>query len=362
MDQNTELKILNLQEEDSLKLYTQLLDGIDFQNPFLRPELITNDAGHQKIPYACIYFEFGEPKILMPLFLRPVEKRDSIAYFDVVSPYGYAGPALKQCVTESNLEDFWKKLDDWYVNNNVISEFIRFSLNGNYRGYNGQLVHTLNNVSGTIQNEDVMWTSFKPKVRNNYRRAVNNDLDFKLYHQNITKDQIEIFYSIYTSTMKRNQAKDNYFFEIGYFENFINKNPEKCLLALVYKDDVAISTELVLIYGQTLYSFLGGTRSDYFHTRPNDFLKINVMKWAVQNGMENYVLGGGRSDKDSLYQYKKSFFPKQEDVVFYTGRKIVLPGIYDAIVADRNPKHVNSGNTNPQLTGFFPKYREPIPA
>ncbi|TXN35984.1 GNAT family N-acetyltransferase [Flagellimonas hymeniacidonis] len=358
MVSQTELKALDLRQKESLKSYTELLNSIDFLNPFLRLELIVHDAEENKIPYSFIYFEKGEPKILMPFFLRPVELLKDTKYFDVVSPYGYAGPVIAKGTDYLMIKDFWEKVDDWYLKNNIISEFMRFSLNGNYQGYNGNLVHTLYNVSGVIEDEQLQWMNFKSKVRNNYRRAVSNNLTFKLFHQNISKDEIKVFYSIYTSTMKRNLAKKNYFFEMKYFENFINQNPDKCLLALVYKDDIAISTELVLIYDRTLFSFLGGTRSDFFQTRPNDFLKINVMKWARQHNMKNYVLGGGRSDNDSLYQYKKSFFPKQEDVVYFTGRKIVHPEIYQALVLANNQSESANETLNLDSTGFFPKYRE----
>ena len=49
------------------------------------------------------------------------------------------------------------------------------------------------------------------------------------------------------------------------------------IMALMAGNAQAFSGEIILIAGDTLYSYLGGTLSDYFKYRPNDFLKIEVM-------------------------------------------------------------------------------------
>ena len=358
--EKTELISFALRGGESLKKYICYLNKIDAQNPFVRPELVMNDSENGKTPYCLIQLIEGIPKILMPIHLRPIGTLNRVDYFDVISPYGYSGPALSDGVDEALLKNFWKEVDQWYFQENVVSEFIRFSLNGNHLGYNGEIVHTLNNVKGKIDDRDSLWTSFKPKVRNNYRKAVQNDLTFKLFHKDISREHIQAFHSIYTSTMVRNAAKELYFFGIEYFENFIHQNPDKCLLTFVYKNDVPISTEFILIYGDTLYSFLGGTLSDYFYARPNDFLKINVMKWGGENSKKYYTLGGGRIDGDGLYAYKKSFFPKEEDVVYYTGRKVINPEVYNTFIKINNPSISQDDIIEIDLNGFFPKYREHI--
>ncbi|UWX56093.1 hypothetical protein NYZ99_07250 [Maribacter litopenaei] len=76
-----------------------------------------------------------------------------------------------------------------------------------------------------------------------------------------------------------------------------------------------------------MYSFSGGTDSEYFKLRPNEYLKINAVKWAHGEEMDFYMIGGGLSNgsEDKLYQYKKKYFPLDDDIDFYTGRKIILP-------------------------------------
>src|SRR5690606_25672887 len=95
----------------------------------------------------------------------------------------------------------------------------------------------------------------------------------------------------------------------------------------------------------------------YFNFRPNDFLKIEVIKWALENNITHYVLGGGRQNNDGLFQYKKAFFPKDDDAVFYTGRKVINHKVYKKLTKTYpfNKKElanlINHGQT------FFPIYR-----
>ena len=134
----------------------------------------------------------------------------------------------------------------------------------------------------------------------------------------------------------------------------------------VYKDNLPISTEFILLSSETVFSYLGGTNSEYFNTRPNDFLKVNMMNWARKLDFKYYVLGGGRANEDSLYDYKKFFFPKDEDVIFYTGRKVLNQKIYQELVV--KAKNLNgrkeikedklkNKNSTVKVDTFFPTYR-----
>lgn len=53
-----------------------------------------------------------------------------------------------------------------------------------------------------------------------------------------------------------------------------------------------ISTELVLDGASNCYSYLGGTDSEYFYTRVNASLKYEIIKWAKEKGLKDFVLGG----------------------------------------------------------------------
>lgn len=358
MSKNFTLKAHKIYSENDLKTYKKSIFHIGF-NPFYSRELIHIQCTKEQQLYYFSFYIDEKLMVLMPFYKRKISpKINNLNYFDSSSPYGYTGPLISEKASKNDLIIFWKYVDEWYKKENIISEFIRFNLNDNILGYSGVLIPSLKNIKGKIIETELQWQGFKQKVRNNYRKAVNENLELKIFtKENISSEIVGVFYEIYISTMKRNNANSIYFHPKDYFENFVYNNKEASVIAIVFKDNIPISTELILVHNDTLYSFLGGTLADYFHTRPNDFLKIEVMNWARNNNFKNYVLGGGRTDNDGLYKYKKSFFPKDEDITFYTGRKILNKTIYKELVKNCS----DEANIEAQLMlkdSFFPYYRK----
>lgn len=320
--------------------------------PLYNHELISFGRDENEELMYFILMDNGHPLVLMPLYIRKIIFNDvDTGYKDVCSPYGYSGPIFSKGWEKNMVNKFWDQMDEWYKKNKVVSEFIRFNIHENWKGYNGRIIPTLSNVRGEVLPEEKQWNNFKPKVRNNYRKSVSYGLKSKIYHKNINIEVIRQFHEIYTGTMERNQAGKQFFYGLDYLVNLINNNPSTCTIIIIYKDEIPISAELLLLSNTTINSFLGGTVEEYFYTRPNDFLKIEVLKWAREHSYHYYFLGGGRENNDSLYQYKKNFFPLDEDLIFYTGRKIIDLAEYNKLV-----------NNNPYCKGclhgnYFPLYR-----
>ncbi|WP_405292886.1 GNAT family N-acetyltransferase [Algibacter sp. Ld11] len=350
-----------IQSEEDLSEYLTKVNLFKEIYPFYK--IITgniHDLKESHLGYFTLE-ENGNILILMPFIFREIDyKVEGETYFDVISPYGYSGPLYNRDTSRAYLLDFWNQVDLWYQEHNVVCEFVRFSLNNNYQFYSGKLVPTLTNVKGYIMpDEKAQWAAFKPKVRNNYRKAVSNNLRFEIIQDSKNTDAVKRFYSVYIETMKRIGAAEEYFYSLAYFQNIVKRNKDNFALAFVYKDDVVISVELILILRTTLYSYLGGTLAEYFNCRPNDFLKIEVINWARKIGHEYYVLGGGRKDDDNLYQYKKTFFPNDSDVLFYTGRKVVNTKIYKALDTIVNgPKEKGTPKSKISSNTYFPIYRQ----
>ncbi|WP_168155231.1 MULTISPECIES: GNAT family N-acetyltransferase [Mangrovimonas] len=307
----------------------------------------------EKLRYFVLLDEGDHVLVLMPFLYRKIVYKTE-KYYDVISPYGYSGPLFDCNLPRGYLLLFWQFVDEWYRNHNVVSEFIRFSLNNNCQFYSGTLTPTLTNVKGFITTQENQWKNFKQKVRNNYRRSISYNLKIEIVSPEIDDLKIELFHCIYTKTMTRINAEKQYFHSLEYFKSIINLSQGKALIAFVYFQGIAISAELILISGTSLFSYLGGTLSDYFKYRPNDFLKIEVINWARKNNLCHYVLGGGRTDSDSLYQYKKSFFPNDSDVIYYTGRKIINEEVYNMLNSNLNTEIIAKKN----CSSFFPSYRK----
>lgn len=159
--------------------------------------------------------------------------------------------------------------------------------------------------------------------------------------------------------MLRTNANKTFFYSLDAFNYFINNNKDNCAICIVYSDEIAISSELLLISNDTIYSFLGGTDDKYFDQRPNDFLKFEVINWARFIKKQYYVLGGGYGLEDGIFRYKKCFFPK-DTVPYYTGRKIINQEIYDSLIVKANIIRESSGLSKLDTvdTSFFPLYNK----
>jgi len=354
-----ELKVYPIMDDKDISRYKSVLQLIDPANPYCRYELIDTESKTKE--QSLHYFVFtsgGASAVLMPFYLRKIQIAGKpTAYFDVTTPWGYMGPLVRP-ENRGLLSSFWEHVDHWYKENNVVTEFIRFNFQGNQHHYTGTTIHTLSNIRGRLLPENELWNGFKRSVRKNYKTAIRNLLECNIYHKNIPLEKIEAFYSIWKGTMDRLDAAESYYHSLDYFHKYIKANEDCCALAIIENPNgEAISTELLLFNEDTVFSFLGGTDSAHFSLRPNDLLKIQAMKWAKDKGLAYYILGGGMRDGDTLYQYKKKFFPEDPEISFYTGRKIVNIEIYNefnSIAGVESSESTIQGDLN---HGFFPKYR-----
>lgn len=263
-------------------------------------------------------------------------------YFDFSTPYGYGGWIL-----EGN-GDFKECADEycsWCKNNGIVAEFVRFELFSNSRErYYGEIIPRTNNVVRALDRPiDEMLMDFEHKVRKNYKKAESFNLKIQIDE---IGNNLDDFLRIYYSTMDRNDAESEYYFKEGFYRQ-INQMQGHFVYFNVLLDDKVISTELVIIGSDTMYSYLGGTDSEYFDYRPNDFLKVEIIRWGLEKGYKQFVLGGGYGADDGIFRYKKAFAP-DGIVQFYTGQTVFNQEVYDELVNTRNIT---------EETKYFPKYR-----
>ncbi|MFD0799558.1 GNAT family N-acetyltransferase [Maribacter chungangensis] len=345
---------------ETIELYKNALHEVGCESAYYCYELLSSGQTDQQRLHFFVFTSSDNQVIaVMPFLLRTIVLDGSETGFsDVSSPWGYNGPFFKEGISEDLIREFWNVVDQWYKENNVVSEFLRFNFFGNYKGYSGEVVHTLFNVKGAITDWEAFWSNLKSNTRNQFRKAEKTGLEFQLYYKDITEKQVSDFYKVYIGTMDRRDAIDSFYHPLDYFLEFWRNNPSKCAIGLVYKDGLPISTELFLISEKTMYSFLGGTDSEYFKLRPNEFLKISAVKWANEVGLRFYMIGGGLSNgkEDKLYLYKKKYFPFDDDIDFYTGRKIIIPNKYLEFSKATGQVHAEVDLSSVK-EGFFPKYR-----
>lgn len=346
------LDLLHLNLAKDVKKYNLALDLLEDSHPFYKVAFLDIFyEGLEKAKAFVLYTDKNMPIVVMPFYLRPIpsEINKNNQLYDVISTWGYSGPLYNNKTSESIIKIFWSLVDKWYLENNVVTEFIRFNNHENILAYSGVLKPTMHIVKGKLLSEEILWNNYNRKVRKNFNKAKREKLTTRIFYKNIDIEIMNDFHRIFIHTMERTHAESRYYNDKEKLFTFIKSHPENALIILTFLNDAPISSEMVLLSSDSMFSFLGGTLSEYFDLRPNEILKHHLNLWGYKNGYKYFILGGGLGKDDGIFKYKQSFFPN-DALPFYTGRKILNKEIYSVLC-------VNSGQ-DAYSEEFFPMYRK----
>jgi Acetyltransferase (GNAT) domain len=298
------------------------------------------------------YYDDGDTKGINVVMKRDIalekpfnDKLPINTLFDLSTPYGYGG----FLINGENHHVVNQAYDNYCREMGYVSEFVRFHLINNYQSnYNGSIeTHTHNIIRTLDMPFDDMLMDFEHKVRKSLKKAAKAELKIVI---NTTGARLDEFLNIYYGTMNRSNAKETFYFSEEFFESLNKMENNYIYFHVLYKKEI-ISTELVLYGNENCYSFLGGTKKEFFHLCSNNFLKYEIIKWAKNKGLKRFILGGGYGADDGIFKYKKSFAPSGI-TEFYIGKKIFNQEKYNELVQIRSADKNFNANTL-----FFPSYR-----
>lgn len=308
----------------------------------------------------CFVGELNDKLIIYPSLQKSISELGynlGEEFYDLEGVYGYNG-AISNCDDSGFISDFGQNTLNVMKDLNIVSEFVRFCpVIGNHHLLSYILpIHALDNVLMDLSDgySDVWEKSYDPGVRKAIRKAERFGFTFKIIDGiNITQKDITDFLSIYNNTMTRNNAPKYYYFSGHFFNHLIETQPKNILLSFAILAGEPVSTEILLTNSHHAYGFLGGTQREYFNYNPNSILRNQIVKYLLERGISKYSLGGGKSNEDSIYTYKKSFsrYIKSE---FFIGKKIHNKIIYDILVDQWNQKYPEAFN---QGKNYLLKYR-----
>jgi hypothetical protein len=351
------LEILKLSEQKDQEIFSYFLDLNNRIRPYDKLQFFDSFSNGLK-NLICLKISDGSDFFLLPGYMNPIPGFEN--YFDFVSPYGYSGPITSDDCSLLFQSKCWKLISEFFIKENFVSCFIRLRLGLAMPGFPGEIKATMKNIRGKILEEDLQWTAFDHKVRKNVKRAQKEFLNFVVKLGNeCNEEDFNNFHNIYIETMKRNNANEAYFYKLDSFKIFAKECYNCCAFSFILDDGNVISTEMVLISDDSIYSFLGGTLEEGFEKRPNDLLKFELINWARKIGKKYFVLGGGYGAEDGIYKYKKSFFP-DDSVDYYTGRWKINPELYSTIENRTMEKYFKNNEYSESLLNidFFPSYRK----
>jgi hypothetical protein len=358
---NGEFKVFDYSNPSDFEAWLNLWNQWDKREVFVHPFYLNLFSDASSHPFCAAYVSKAG-FVLYPFLLRTLDKEE---YFDdtlpnasdIISPYGYGGAfSWPQQNKEDLANRFWLLFDQWAQSKNIISEVIKFSLfSEDLLPYPGKKEETLKNIVVDLsQTEEQLWMGFEHKVRKNVNRAKSNNLTVIIDTEG---KELEQFMTIYNSTMDRRNASQNYFYSPSFFNRICQDLcGQFAFFHVITPSQEIISTELILISKTSVFSFLGGTRSEFFHLRPNDLLKYEVILWARREKKNNFVLGGGYTSDDGIFNYKRSFAPKGI-YPFYVGSRVMNTSYYNRLIENKKRILKEKGLEWVPRLGFIPEYR-----
>ncbi len=159
-----------------------------------------------------------------------------------------------------------------------------------------------------------IWEGYRSEVRRAIRKAQKHGLSIR---QATTRNEIEIFYQLYLSSMERNRAMAKYplqWFDALY-KILIEQRKADFLFAI--KDD-EYAAGVVLIYSQSSNHYLhNGSMEAYLEDRPNDLIVDYIIQKGVEGGKVTLDFMGSDPNDLSLIRFKEKWGSQSRDIYTY---------------------------------------------
>lgn len=359
-----ELVWLRAAENSDRERWVGIWESTEARRPHDHPSFLELMGNAQLAPAAAFHAHSSGSRILYPFYIRSLAGLPGVSATEkrlvhIVSPYGYGGP-LFQGPPEFHAaasRSFEQAFSDRLRREGCVSEFVRediFQERLAERARGEKILQQNNVVVGLGKTREQHWTNYKQKVRKNVNRAVQAGLEI-VYDD--TGAMLDEFLSVYYRTMERTGAAEGFIIPAERFEAFNRemRSRRSYVYAHVVKGSRVISTELILLSADSMYSFLGGTLEEHFPDRPNDFLKHETILWGGGEGYRYYVLGGGVRMNDGIFQYKECFDPG--NLLPFFVRKLIHDEVqYRKLMQDRRAHEKSCGSGWAPREDFFPGY------
>jgi hypothetical protein len=163
--------------------------------------------------------------------------------------------------------------------------------------------------------KDRIRDGYRSEVRRAVRKAKKNGLSVRGLS---SREEVEAFYRLYLSSMKRNRAMARYprqWFH-AVFEILVRQKKADILLAI--KDENVYAAGVVLIYSPTSCHYLhNGSVETYLESRPNDLIVDHIIQAGVQEGKIFLDFMGSDPQDLSLIRFKEKWGSHSVDIKTY---------------------------------------------
>jgi hypothetical protein len=159
-----------------------------------------------------------------------------------------------------------------------------------------------------------IWEGYRSEVRRAIRKAQKYGLSIK---RATVRNEMEIFYRLYLSSMERNRALAKYprrWFDAMY-DLLVQQGRADILFAM--KEDKYVAG-VVLVHSATSSHYLhNGSMEAYLENRPNDLLVDYIIQKEVEEGKVTLDFMGSDPNDLSLIRFKEKWGSQSMDIYTY---------------------------------------------
>lgn len=163
-------------------------------------------------------------------------------------------------------------------------------------------------------NRDEIWRGYREEVQRAIRKAKRNGLMVRAL---TSPKEIDIFYSLYLSSMERKRAFAKYprrWFQVIY-EFLIKEGKADILFAL--KDDQFVAGVVVIYSPDSLHYLHNGSDRAFLEYRPNDLIIDHIIQKGVKEGKAVLDFMGSDPKDFSLIRFKEKWGAQSFDHFTY---------------------------------------------
>jgi hypothetical protein len=290
----------------------------------------------------------------LPLIVRTLSDRTK----DAITPHFsgvYASPALSPL----QIQEAWSETVACLRELGVISVLIRESplvpqaphLPGQQLIVSGHPTFVLEHVD-----TDEAWTGLVKTCRTKIRKAIKNG-----YTADVRAASLQDlaagndFRRLYEQTMQRVDAGAVYYFTDEYYQAlFDGLGPDLFISEVRNHAGVPVCSDLLMRHGKRLHGHLSGSNPQDARMGTSNLSIWATIEFAVDQGIEQFHIGGGITRDDSLFIFKRVFGGRE---VHYDVSGLILePTEYQARVKAR-ARECDVTAEALLTSNFFPAYR-----
>lgn len=341
----SDFEILTSKDSQKWKEYLSMLP-IEQQDVYFTPEYYSLYEENGDGSARCFVFKKDGDIALYPFLLNRINDLGydlDDDYYDIQGAYGYNG--VVSSTNDTNFVDSFYEAFSNYVNKqHIVCEFVRFHPLIQNVGFSCKHLEAVYDRTTVCLDLNIgynhVWEDlYSSNNRNMLRKASKSDLECVV---TTLTDSILVFQEIYTKTMERVAASEDYFFSQKYFQGFASRLEDNSYMVLCFSEQGVEAASLFMIYGMYAHYHLSGRYSSCKHNFATNMILDKAVKFALESGCSTMHLGGGRSaaSDDSLFKFKQNISSETRD--FYIGKKVHDKQLFDHVVSQWRVVHPQS--------------------